>query len=61
MPPSKIIGLVALSDLLIGLALALVGVSTDNLVLQIVGAALLLTGGLALAFVVWSRNRPQAL
>ena len=61
MPPAKIVGLVALSDLVVGLVLALVGVSTDNLVLQIVGAALLLTGGAAMAFVVWSRNRPQAL
>lgn len=61
MPPSKLFGLVALSDLLIGLVLAGVGVATDNQVLSIVGVALLLSGGAVLAWVIVSRNRPESL
>ena len=60
-PPSKLLGLVALGDLLLGLVLAAVGVASDNRVLSIVGAALLVSGGGMLAWVVLSRNRPEAL
>jgi hypothetical protein len=60
-PTSKVLGLVALGDLLVGLVLSVVGVSTDNRVLSSAGVALLLSGGGVLAWVIWSRNRPEAL
>jgi hypothetical protein len=59
-PPSKLLGLLALGDVLVGLVLAAVGLSSDHQVLAVVGAALLLSGGGMLAWVVLSRNRPEA-
>jgi len=63
MPAStaKILGLVALSDLLIGIVLAAVGLASDNQVLAIVGLVLLLSGGGMMSFVVMTRNKPEAL
>ena len=58
---AKILGLGALTDLIIGIVLSAVGVSSDNQVLTIVGVVLLISGAGMLAFVVWVRNRPEAL
>ena len=58
---AKILGLGALTDLIIGIVLSAVGVSSDNQVLTIVGVVLLISGAGMLAFVVWVRNKPEAL
>jgi hypothetical protein len=58
---TKILGLTAVVDLVVGLVLAGVGLANDNQVLAVVGLALVLSGGGMLAFVVWSRNKPEAL
>lgn len=58
---AKILGLGALTDLIIGIVLSAVGVSSDNRVLTIVGVVLLISGAGMLAFVVWVRNKPEAL
>ena len=58
---SKLLGLMALTDLLTGLVLSAVGVASDIKILAIAGAVLLVSGGGMLAFVVWRRNRPEAL
>lgn len=58
---SLVLGLVGASDVLIGIVLAVVGVAQDNLVLQIVGAALLVSGAGVVAWATWVRNRPQSL
>ena len=58
---AKIIGLAALTDLLTGIVLSAVGVASDNQTLAIVGVVLLITGAGMLAYVVWMRNKPQAL
>ena len=58
---AKILGLGALTDLIIGIVLSAVGVSSDNQVLTIVGVFLLISGAGMLAFVVWVRNKPEAL
>jgi hypothetical protein len=57
---SKVLGLMALMDLLAGLVLSAVGVASDIKVLAIAGAVLLVSGGGMLAFVVWRRNQPEA-
>ena len=58
---AKILGLGALTDLLIGIVLSVVGVSSDNQTLAIVGVVLLIFGAGMLAFVVWIRNKPEAM
>ena len=58
---AKILGLVAVVDLVTGLVLAVIGVSRDQQALAIVGAVLLVSGGGMLAFVTWQRNKPQSL
>ena len=58
---AKVLGLGALTDLLIGIVLSVVGVSSDNQTLAIVGVVLLIFGAGMLAFVVWIRNKPEAL
>jgi hypothetical protein len=60
-PTSKVLGLTALGDLLLGLVLAAIGVVLDVQVLSIVGLVLLLAGGGMLAFVIWLRNKPESL
>ena len=57
----KVLGLAALTDLLIGLVLSAIGLATDSQALSIVGVALLISGGGMLAYVVWMRNKPEAL
>jgi hypothetical protein len=56
-----VLGLAALTDLLIGLVLTAIGLATDSQALSIVGLVLLLSGGGMLAYVVWTRNKPEAL
>ena len=58
---AKILGLGALTDLLTGIVLSVVGVSSDNQALAIIGVVLLIAGAGMLAFVVWMRNKPEAL
>ena len=58
---AKILGLAALMDLLTGIVLSVVGVSPDMQALTIVGVVLLLSGAGMLAYVVWQRNKPEAL
>jgi hypothetical protein len=58
---SKILGLMALMDLLTGLVLSAIGVAADIQVLAIAGAVLLVSGGGMLAYVAWRRNQPEAL
>jgi high-affinity Fe2+/Pb2+ permease len=58
---AKILGLGALTDLLTGIVLSAVGVSSDNQPLAIVGVVLLIAGAGMLAYVVWMRNKPEAL
>jgi len=58
---AKILGLMALTDLLVGLVLSAVGVASDIQALAIAGVVLLLSGGGMLAYVVWRRNRPESL
>ncbi len=58
---AKILGLGALTDLLTGIVLSVVGVSSDNQALAAIGVVLLIAGAGMLAFVVWMRNKPQAL
>ena len=58
---SKILGVGALTDLIVGIVLSAVGVSSDNQTLAIVGVVLLIFGAGMLAFVIWTRNKPGAL
>ena len=58
---AKILGLVAVVDLVTGLVLTVLGLTQDNQTLSIVGVLLLMSGGWMLAFVTWQRNKPQSL
>ena len=58
---AKILGLGALTDLLTGIVLSVVGVSSGNQAMAIIGVVLLIAGAGMLAFVVWMRNKPEAL
>lgn len=57
----KVLGLVAVTDLLTGIVLSVIGVSQDIQTMAIVGVLLLLSGGGVLAYVSWQRNKPTAL
>ncbi len=58
---TKILGLMAVLDLVTGVVLSIIGVSQDMQSLAIVGVILLLSGGGMLAYVSWLRNKPTAL
>jgi hypothetical protein len=58
---TTILGIAAAIDLLTGLVLSVIGVSQDMQELAIVGVLLLLSGGAVTAYVVWQKNKPQAL
>ncbi len=58
---TTVFGMAAAMDLLLGLVLSLIGVSQDLQELAIVGVILLLSGGAVLAYVVWQKNKPEAL
>jgi hypothetical protein len=55
------LGFAAVIDLVVGIAVALLGVSEEELALQLVGLALLLSGSGMLAFVIVQRNKPTTL
>ena len=57
----RILGLVALGDLLLGLVLSVIGVVVDVQAMAIVGVVLLCSGGGMLAWVIMRRNKPEAL
>ena len=44
-----------------GVVLSVIGVSQDMQELAIVGVLLLLSGGGVMAYVVWQKNKPEAL
>ncbi len=58
---TKILGIAALMDLLTGVVLAVIGVTSDLQAFSIVGVVMLLCGGGLLAYVMWMRNKPEAL
>jgi hypothetical protein len=57
----RMFGFAAVVDLLVGIAVAIVGVSQEELSLQLVGLALLVSGSGMLAFVIVQRNKPTTL
>ena len=57
----RILGLVALGDLLVGLVLSVIGVVADVQAMAIAGVVLLCSGGGMLAWVILRRNKPEAL
>jgi len=60
-PPTKILGLMAVVDLLTGIVLSAIGIANDMQVLAVVGVVLLISGGGMLAFVAWRRSQPELL
>jgi threonine/homoserine/homoserine lactone efflux protein len=58
---TTIFGIAATLDLLTGLVLSVIGVSQDLQELAIIGVLLLLSGGAVMAYVVWQKNKPEAL
>jgi hypothetical protein len=56
-----VLGLMGVGDLVAGLVLSAIGLTQDNQVLAIVGTVLLISGAGMLAFLVWSRNKPETL
>jgi hypothetical protein len=48
-------------DLLTGLVLSVIGVSQDKQELAIVGVLLLLAGAAVMTYVLWQKNKPEAL
>jgi branched-subunit amino acid transport protein AzlD len=56
-----VLGLMGVGDLVAGIVLSAIGLTKDNQVLSIVGTVLLISGAGMLAFLVWSRNKPETL
>jgi len=48
-------------DLVVGLVCVAIGLSRDIQVLAIVGTVLVISGSGVLAYVVWSKSRPETL
>jgi hypothetical protein len=57
----RMFGFAAIIDIVVGIAVAVVGVSEEEIALQLVGLALLLSGSGMLAFVIIQRNKPTTL
>jgi hydroxyethylthiazole kinase-like sugar kinase family protein len=55
-----VLGLMGAGDLVAGIVLSVIGVAKDIQVAAIVGSILLLTGAGMLAYLVWSKSRPDA-
>jgi len=55
------LGFAATADLVVGVVVAILGVAREELVLQLVGLALLISGSGMLAFVIVQRNKPTTL
>jgi hypothetical protein len=58
---TNVLGIAALTDLLVGLVLSAVGVASDSQVLALAGVVLLISGGGMLAYLAWRRQRPETL
>ena len=58
---TNIFGIAAAMDLLTGLVLSVIGVSQDMQELAIVGVLLLLSGAAVTTYVLWQKNKPEAL
>jgi hydroxyethylthiazole kinase-like sugar kinase family protein len=56
-----VLGLMGAGDLIAGLVCATIGLSQDIQVMAIVGTVLVLSGAGMLAYLVWSKSRPEAL
>jgi hypothetical protein len=56
-----VLGLMGAGDLIAGIVVSVIGVAQDIRVATIVGTVLLLSGAGMLAFLVWSKSRPDAL
>ncbi len=57
----RVLGLMGAGDLVVGLVCAAIGLSRDIQVLAIVGTVLIISGAGMLAYVVWSKSRPETL
>lgn len=57
----RILGLMGAGDLVVGLVCVAIGLSRDIQVLAIVGTVLVISGSGVLAYVVWSKSRPETL
>jgi hypothetical protein len=55
---ARVVGLAAVSDVVLGGVLLVLGMEGDNTALQWAGAALALLGGVVLAVVLLLRDRP---
>jgi hydroxyethylthiazole kinase-like sugar kinase family protein len=56
-----VLGLMGTGDLVAGLVLSVIGLSKDIQVMAIVGTVLVLSGAGMLAYLVWSKSRPETL
>ncbi len=56
-----VLGLMASGDLVAGIVISLVGVAKDIQVATIIGSVLLLAGAGMLAYLIWSKSRPDAI
>jgi len=57
----RVLGLMGIGDLVAGLVCAAIGLSQDIQVLAIVGTVLVISGSGMLAYLVWSKSRPETL
>jgi uncharacterized membrane protein HdeD (DUF308 family) len=58
---SRVLGLMGACDLVAGLVCAAIGLTQDIQVLAIVGTVLIISGAGMLAFLAWSKSRPETL
>ena len=58
---SLVLGLMGAGDLVAGIVISVIGVAKDIQVATIIGTVLLLSGAGMLAYVVWSKSRPDAI
>jgi threonine/homoserine/homoserine lactone efflux protein len=56
-----VLGLMGAGDLIAGLVCAGIGVSKDIQIMAIVGTVLVLSGAGMLAYLAWSKSRPEVL
>jgi threonine/homoserine/homoserine lactone efflux protein len=58
---SLVLGLMGAGDLVAGLVCAAIGLSQDIQVMAIVGTVLTISGAGMLAYLVWTKSRPETL
>ena len=58
---TNVFAIAAAMDLLAGLVLSVIGVSQDMQELAVVGILLLLSGAAVTTYVLWQKNKPEAL